>query len=459
MHLKTEAERGPAIIEASRAPHALAQDRRKDVVDEGPVEGRRSPRPLGERIERALEVQRQQALRALLLQPLLTADGEHAAEFGLVRRHASWLREWCAKHPEWSLHVDSEVARLRKCPADLADSSRGAVDRKNLSLFSRRRYVLFCLALAALEQEDRQTTLGRVAETIVKFVAADPALAAAGILFDLTTFDQRRDLVQAFRLLLDLRIVRRVHGDEEQYLNRKGDVLYSIHRPVLARVLCVRRGPSTIAAAELGDRIEEIAREPIPDSADGLNRRLRSQLMRKLLDDPVVYYADLDEKEVAYLNSQRSRLLAQVEQATGLAAEVRAEGIAMVDVRGDLTDVALPEEGTDGHLTLLVAEFLADRLRAEPDAAVGEAALQQRIAQLVLEHRRHWRKNVSEPGAEGALADQTIERLAALRLVRRVAGGILPLPAIARYALAPAPAEGSDESATRELALSERSSS
>jgi uncharacterized protein (TIGR02678 family) len=448
------------MIEVSRAPDTSASNRQKDPIDDGPpVAGRPGLQPLGERIEQAMVAQRKQALRALLLQPLLTADGKYAEEFGLVRRHAAWLREWCSRHPEWSLHVDSEVARLRKSPADLADDSRGAVDGKNLSPFSRRRYVLFCLALAALEQEDRQTTLGRVAEAIVKFVTADSALAASGIVFDLTTFDQRRDLVQAVRFLLDLQIVRRVHGDEEQYLSRKGDVLYSINRPVLARVLCVRRGPSTVEAEQLDDRIEAIACDPIPDTNDGLNRRLRSQLMRKLLDDPVVYYSDLDEKELAYLTSQRSRLLSQIEQATGLVGEIRSEGIAMVDVRGDLTDVALPEEGTDGHLTLLVAEFLASHLRDEGNTVVGEAALRQRIAQLVLEHRRHWRKSVSEPGAEAVLADQTIRRLAALRLVRRVAGGILPLPAIARYALAPAPAEDIAEASSQELFLWERSSS
>ena len=85
-------------------------------------------------------------------------------------------------------------------------------------------------------------------------------------------------------------------------------------------------------------------------------RRLRSRLIRRLLDDPVVYYDELEHGEMDYFNSQRSRLLSQVEQATGMVPEIRKEGVAMLDRRGDATDLGLPEEGTDGHLTLLVAQ-------------------------------------------------------------------------------------------------------
>ena len=37
----------------------------------------------------------------------------------------------------------------------------------------------------------------------------------------------------------------------------------------------------------------------------------------------------------------------------------RAEGVALTDETGSLTDVAMPSEGTDAHVTLLVAEYLA----------------------------------------------------------------------------------------------------
>jgi uncharacterized protein (TIGR02678 family) len=373
-------------------------------------------------------------MRALLQHPLLTADGPHATEFGLVRRHSEWLRKWLAHYTGWSLVVDSELARLRKTPVDSIEQGRPAKDAKSDVPFSRRRYVLLCLALAVLEQADRQTTLGELADRIAGYFAADSAIAEAGISFDLESFDQRRDLVQVIRLLLEMRVLRRVSGDEDQFLSKKGDALYNINRPALATVLCVKRGPSTVKELSLDDRVAAITEETVPDTDEGRNRRLRSRITRRLIDDPIVYYDELDQAEFDYLNSQRGRLLQQVEQATGLVPEVRREGIAMLDTRGDATDLGLPEEGTDGHLTLLVAQYLADELRKQ-QTTIGEVALSQFIAKLIDEHSHHWRKDVTASGAVDSLTQQTVERLRALGLVRWNAGRILPLPAIARYAL------------------------
>ena len=390
----------------------------------------------------AVTAERQQALRALLRHPLLSALGPQSAEAGLVRRHAAWLRDWFARHPAWTLQVDSEVARLRKTPADLSDGTRPARDPQNGVEFSRRRYVLFCLALAALERSDRQTTLGKMAEDVVAFAAADPALASAGIIFDLASHDQRRDLVHATRLLLELCVLVRVHGDEHQYLNDRGDVLYNVNRPTLAAVLSVKRAPSTIDEPDFDARLAALVAEPLLATDDGRNRRLRSRLTRMLLDDPVAYYDALDPEALTYLGSQRAQLVRQIGDATGLIPEVRREGIAMVDDAGDATDVRLPEEGTEGHLALLLAEYLANHARREPGTPVLESALCRHTAQVAAEHRAHWRKSMAEPNAEVAATAETIDRLIALNLVKRTPGGVLPLPAIARYAVAP-PGTGS----------------
>lgn len=401
---------------------------------------------LGVQLSQAIADERRRALRALLQRTMLSAEGPYSAEFGLIRRHAAWLREWFAQYAGWSLQVDSELARLRKTPGDLSDGTRAAMDAKTQVPFSRRRYVLLCLALAALERSDRQTALGKLADEMLVLLAADPAIAAAGIAFDLTSRDQRRDLVQVIRLLLDLQVLVRVHGDEEQYLSERGDVLYNVNRPALAAMLNVKRGPSTIAGdAAFESRIATMVEEAMPDTEEGRNRRLRWHLVRRLLDDPVLYYEDLREDELAYLHSQRGRLLRLIEDATGLVSEVRREGIALVDDRFDLTDVAMPDEGTDGHLALLVAEYLARQIHSDGESIEATfSALQEHVRLLITEHRAHWRRAVGEPGAERGLVDQTIGRLEALRLVGRRQNGVRPLPAIARYALGEIVESGDD---------------
>src|SRR5262245_12604956 len=146
------------------------------------------------------ESERRRALRALLRSPLLSSGGETAEEYVLVRRHSDWLKDWLMKFPSWGLHIDQHVARLRKTPPDLIDDTRPAVDQASGTPFTRRRYALLCLALAALEQFDAQITLSQLAQRIVVLIAADPELRAAGLLLDMGKQDERSDFVRVVRV-------------------------------------------------------------------------------------------------------------------------------------------------------------------------------------------------------------------------------------------------------------------
>jgi uncharacterized protein (TIGR02678 family) len=394
--------------------------------------------PFGDALERSRQDERRRALRALLMQPLLRAD--HPA-FPLLRRHAEELREWLLKEAGWPLRLEGDMARLLKRPADLADPTRAArpPGRANEPAFSRRRYALLCLALAALERGEGQTTLGRLGQAMMA-AAAEPDLAATGLVFELDAPDQRRDLVAVVRLLLGLGVLTRVAGDEEGFVRRRDqDVLYDVDRRVLSTALVTARGPSLLEVDEeppvtLEQRLAAIAGEFVADTPEARNRALRQRLTRRLLDDPVVYWDELDEDERAYLMSQRGAIVRRIEEATGLVAEVRAEGLAMVDAGGDLSDQRMPAEGTEGHATLLLADYLAERLRAG-EVPVPWDDLHQRLRDWAQTYRGYWKKSAREPGAEQDLARHAAERLAALRLAAWDDQGIHPLPAIARYGL------------------------
>jgi uncharacterized protein (TIGR02678 family) len=400
--------------------------------------------PLPTVLNPELEAERRAALRALLRNPLLPANRETAKEYGSVRRHSAWLKHWFATFPQWKLHIDKGLARLHKIPADLLDETRAAVDVTSGSVFSRRRYALLCLALAALERSERQTTLGQIAERIMEFILADSDLRTAGLVFDISNHDQRRDLVHAVRLLLHLGLLRRIDGDEQQFLNRTGtsDALYEINRPILAAMLNVSHSPSALEASgtrgqpprSLLERIGGIIHDAPAESDEARSRGIRSKLIRRLLDDPVLYLAELSDDERAYLDGQRGYLLRQIGEATGLIPEVRREGIAMTDDSGDLTDIKLPAEGTDGHLGLLLAAWLAERSRECPERAVPLSAVEEYIKTVIQVHGSRWRKAVNEPGAEVRVTEETLSRLGGLHLIRLTADGVIPLPAIGRYA-------------------------
>jgi uncharacterized protein (TIGR02678 family) len=372
------------------------------------------------------------AVRALLMTPLM---GRGDAALPTVRRHAEALREWFQREAGWPLVVERDGARLYKRPADTSDPTRG------LAGFDRNRCVLLCLACAVLERSEAQISLQQLGERLLREAAA-PALAARHFRFALDSQTERRALVAVCKALMALGVLERVAGDEEGFVagraGAQGDALYDVRRRALAGLLAAARGPSTWPAAEapvtLDERLTALVAEPGIDSEESRRTVLRHRLARRLLDDPVLYFDDLGEAERAYFANQRGAMAARLAEATGLAPEQRAEGTALTDTDAALSDITLPDEGTEAHATLLVAGWLAERLRtglATADAAEVAAF----IASVRDRYGRYWRKSAREPGGEHELAEVALDRLAALALLRRDGTGILARPAIARYAV------------------------
>jgi uncharacterized protein (TIGR02678 family) len=229
----------------------------------------------------------------------------------------------------------------------------------------------------------------------------------------------------------------------------QADALYDVQRRALAGMMAAVRGPSTWTTEEapvtVDERLRALAEEHMADSEEGRRTALRHHIARRLLDDPVVYMDTLAPEARSYFINQRGAMASRLCEASGLVAEQRAEGLALVDEGGLLTDLAMPSEGTDAHVTLLAAEYLAAHERRQRrdgvDAAraAAPAAREQDIAEHLREVRerfgRYWRKSAREPGAERDLAVIAIERLEKLQLVERDSDFVRPRPALARFAL------------------------
>ncbi len=369
------------------------------------------------------------AVRALLMAPLM---GPADPALPQVRRHADALRDWFRREAGWPLRVERDGARLYKRPADLGDASRG------LPRFDRARYVLLCLACAVLERAEAQISLRTLGERLLQW-AGDSTLAARGYTFTLDNPAQRRDLVQVCQTLLRLGVLERVAGDEEGYVQsaaQRGDALYDLRRAALAGLLAAVRGPSSwpvdAAPTSLDERLAALVTEHAADTDEARRSVLRHRLARRLLDDPVVYADTLDEAERAYFINQRGSMAARLAEATGLTPELRAEGCALTDDDAQLSDIALPAEGTEAHAALLVAEHLAQC------GPATESEVATFLHEAKARYGRYWRKSAREDGGEHELAALALLRLQQLHLLRRDGERLQPLPAIARYAVAPA---------------------
>jgi uncharacterized protein (TIGR02678 family) len=178
-----------------------------------------------------------------------------------------------------------------------------------------------------------------------------------------------------------------------------------------------------------------------------LRRRVRHRIMRRLLDDPVLYLADLDNVERRYLQVTVTSISTWVREA-GMELERRSEGWAVIDPDDVATDVRFPE-GNDvvKHAALLLVAALAPADR--PTTAAVRHPL--RSAELVLAERLRtqpsWARAYQDDGGAGRLTDAALELLAGLGLVRVDPTGLELLPAAGRYRprLAEAPAAGRRE--------------
>jgi uncharacterized protein (TIGR02678 family) len=389
---------------------------------------------LATRLEDAQRAERTAALRYLLRHPLV-CEREHPEMFVTIVRHRHWLASWFAEQPSWKLVVEPAAgfARLHKVPAR-PDGSRPA-QLAGRPPFDRRRYVLLCLTLAALEECGTQTTLARLAENVASLSADDPDLER----LDTNVYGDRRAFVDVLRWLAASHVLCLRDGDTEGYARSgEGDALYDVDDRLLGQILAAPRPPTMTAHPD------ELLHEHYPETEDGARRRSRHTVFRHLLDEPVVYYEDLPPDVYEWLDHSRGVVYGRLEEDVAFQVERRKEGLAAVDPAGEVSDMLFPDGGsTIKHAALLLAEQLAEAARAGADV-VSDAEVQRCTAALMADYgqRCRWRQDYMAAGEEGAalLAGDAMGLLAAFHLVARMPGGWRPRPAIARFAPA-APGE------------------
>lgn len=388
---------------------------------------------LGARLLEQEATEQREALRALLSSPLLLASRDEEA-YRKVARHRDALARWFEQHTGWRLRVEPEArfARLYKVP-HRRDGTRPLLTRRGQP-FDRRRYVLLCLACAALDDIPGQTTLTRIAERVRELSADEEGVAP----FDAERIAERRALVDVLTWLSDCEVLRARDGDTERYArSAEADVLYDVNERVLGALLASPRAPSSVSEPAA------LSAEVFADTAEGERRRARQGVFRALLEDPVVYNEDLPEASLAWLQTSRAFVYERMERDVGLVLEKRREGLAAIDPSATLTDLTFPDGGsTLKHAALLLAEQLAEAQRRSLDVPVvfPDEQVEGLTRALLHEHgeRCSWAdRYVKDPDGARRLADDAMALLAAFLLVRREAAGWMLRAAIARFLPAP----------------------
>lgn len=309
--------------------------------------------------------------RTLLRRPLLRTDGPDGELLTLVYRHRAVLQDLFAGLLGYRLVVERRFARLYK-------SGPGNDDTRGVLGLSPRAYAYLALTLAVLTGTGRQTLLSRLVADI-RAAATEAGIDAPD---DIT---ERRALTAALRHLVSLGVVHETEGTVVQDTVPQ-EALITIDTDLLGQLVT---GP--VGEAESPRHLVRLAARPGP-------RGVEHAVRRKLVETPLVLYADLPDDQSEWLRRNQRKETALLEQCFGLYTECRVEGVLTSDPEDFLTDLYFPGTSTVARIALLALPELVEH--EDEDAPARHVVARQRIreacAVLVEDYPAAWSKQFTD---------------------------------------------------------------
>jgi uncharacterized protein (TIGR02678 family) len=424
----------------------------------------------------------QHAVRLVLTHDVITATRPRPGTLEQVLRWADQITADFRELLGYTLIATTRQVRLIR-RLDALDPTQSAIFSSRYGKpFDRRRLAYLCLVLASFQRSRVEVSL---ADLVRAFTPA--ANAVDGLGFDPTITAHKAAVVDVLDWLADRGALRLSDGSLESWASdtERGDALYDVDHDICAALFRPARPVQHLTS------VAGLLDSTFVSAKRGAQREAAAQrAARALIEYPVVYYAQA-EPEIADALRQPG-VAENLARLTGLAVERRAEGVMLADAGGRFTDRPFPGRGgavnrAAGLLLAKIADLIEDpdetlaRLEV-PAEAEDQRDLLARIDSALPEagvvHELAW----SAPPAEqedaqrapagrvpaldvpfieqsrlAVMIDELYEELGApsftvtwqhdprglltaalafladLRLVRAVPGGVLVLPAAARY--------------------------
>ena len=425
----------------------------------------------------------QSAVRLVLTHDVITAARPRPGTLEAVLRWADQLARDLREVLGYTLIATTRQVRLIRRLDALDPTQTTIFTARSGRAFDRRRLAYLCLILASFQRSRVEVSL---ADLVRAFTPSANAIDGLG--FDPIVSAHKAAVVDVLDWLADRGALRLSDGSVDAWSadTERGDALYDIDHDICAALFRPARPVQHLtSAAGLLDATYVSAKRGAQQQAAA------QRAARALLEHPVVYYAQV-EPEVAEALRQHG-VAENLARLTGLAVERRAEGVLLADASGRFTDRPFPGRGgavnrAAGLLLAKIADVLEDPdeellLLPAPSEAADQRELLEKIdAALPLagvvtelawsapeEDQGLQERTVAPPPAadysvpfiadsalramiddlydelgpasftvtwqhdQRGLLNAALAFLGDLRLLRRVDGGVLVLPAAARY--------------------------
>ena len=268
----------------------------------------------------------QEAFVGLLTSPLVSAR-VNAALFRAVHDHRGKLTQWAGRLG-YRLVFSGTVTRLHRDPA----GPQRTAAPPPWSPPPRRVLVLTALLAAACEGTDLTTTV-QVLSDEVRALSASPGARITPYNPDRRT--ERQSFVRAVGQLTGLGVLMRRTSDESLLRQWEEDgsgvgAGFEIDRDALLQFADPRTVDLAYQARAGSDDMDAGLDEGPPGSHAGTRLGTRSQrMLRTLVEDTALLYADLHPVDADYARGQRSWLAGLAEEMTGGSVEMRDEGMLL----------------------------------------------------------------------------------------------------------------------------------
>ena len=261
---------------------------------------------------------------ALLTTPFVSARVA-SGRFAAVLRHRAQLTEWTGRLA-YRLVIAGSVARLHRDPAGPQRTAAPAMGAPP----SRRALTLVALTAAACEDADMTTTVQALSDE-VRAISAGPGARVMPYNPDRRT--ERQAFLRGVNQLAGLGILLRRTTDEALLRQWEEDGTgvgagFEVDRDALLQFT----DPHTVALALRQPEVDEDDEDSSDglQSTSGMRTATRSQrMLRTLVEDTALLYADLHPEDAEYARGQRSWLAGHASDMTGGTVEIREEGMLL----------------------------------------------------------------------------------------------------------------------------------
>jgi uncharacterized protein (TIGR02678 family) len=371
----------------------------------------------------SVRAEAQETFVGLLATPLLTARTNPALFAGILR-HRVAVGDWVARLG-YRLVVAGTVARLHRDPV----GPQLTAAPPPWDPPARRDLVLLALTAAACEDTDSTTTVQELSDE-VRALSASPGSRITA--YDPDRRAERQAFVRGLSRLAELGILIRRTSDEMLLRQWEEDGTgvgagFEVDRDALLQFT----DPYTVELAlAVG--------QAVADEDEAFRIHTRSQrLLRVLVEDTALIYADLHPLDAEYARGQRSWLAGQAIDMTGGTMEIREEGMLLRLPEDRFTTTAATPAFPAATAPVWFALKILDAVTTEagPDQ-LGRLTLTsaQVDAVAVRVYTDNFRALTRALSDSPARLRSVVERiLAGLGLIRLKGNGWTVMPTAARY--------------------------